>query len=305
MILTLHGVPTERQFLWWSAKQPPEGLQFCHGSCGDAGSGCPEQISLWMRKFYHRPSDQIDHVERIAVVKQVVEHLNMDRDPLDMLQSTKDFFGEPLKDSHTLKALRQALKDPDQFRKMMRTVISAVVEMLERQYRKYFDTDVTEVTKSARSHNIDAEEVMGMFSAAKKRAPNATLSFLSAKLRAQKNRTVSYLDALPVEKREYILKKATKLGFEQRSKRRLKHKELEVELQWRQAAKQQAKETTDRNLLEKKLKTIAPEQLAENFAGLSEEKLEGATDLLGGKCVGRSICMCGMKMDRLLLTMAR
>ncbi|KAG1681468.1 hypothetical protein GQR58_011851 [Nymphon striatum] len=184
-------------------------------------------------------------------------------------KARQTFFGETLEDSHTLTALRQAPKDPDQFRKVMRAVISAVVELLERQYRKYFDTELTEKlkeeTKSARSHNIDAEEVMGMFSAAKNRAPNATLCFLSSKMRAQKNRTVAYLDTLSVEKREDIVKKATKLGFEHRNKRRLKHKELEVELSRRQAAKQQARETTDRNRLEKRLKTIAPEQLAENF----------------------------------------
>ena len=41
-------------------------------------------------------------------------------------------------------------------------------------------------TESARSHNIDAEEVMGMFSAAKQCAPNATLCFLSSRMKAKK-----------------------------------------------------------------------------------------------------------------------
>jgi len=41
-------------------------------------------------------------------------------------------------------------------------------------------------TKSARSHNIDTEEVMGMFSAGKHKAKSATISFLSARMRAKK-----------------------------------------------------------------------------------------------------------------------
>lgn len=45
-------------------------------------------------------------------------------------------------------------------------------------------------------------------------------------MRGQKNRTAKYLDAMPPEKRDEIVKKATKLGFEQRSKWRLKQKEL-------------------------------------------------------------------------------
>ena len=44
---------------------------------------------------------------------------------------------------------------------------------MERQYKKYFECEITEQlrkeTESARSHNIDAEEIMGMFSATKKK----------------------------------------------------------------------------------------------------------------------------------------
>ena len=43
---------------------------------------------------------------------------------------------------------------------------------------------------------MDAEEIIGMFGAAKKRAPNSTVCYLSAKLRAQKNKVVDHLDSL-------------------------------------------------------------------------------------------------------------
>ncbi len=108
----------------------------------------------------------------------------------------------------------------------MKAAICAVVEILERQYNKYFNLDLTdrlrEETKSVCSHNINAEEVMRMFSAAKKRGPNATLCFLSRKMRAQKIHTIAYLNASQKEKREDIVRKTTKLGFEQRQKRRLR-----------------------------------------------------------------------------------
>ena len=38
---------------------------------------------------------------------------------------------------------------------------------------------------------MDAEEIMSMFSALKKRAPNATLAFLSERMRAKENHTIS------------------------------------------------------------------------------------------------------------------
>ena len=65
--------------------------------------------------------------------------------------------------------------------------------------------DVTEKlkakTKPVRSHNIDAEEIMGMCSALKKRAPNATICYLSSKMRAKKNNSVKYLDEMDEKKR--------------------------------------------------------------------------------------------------------
>ena len=52
--------------------------------------------------------------------------------------------------------------------------------MLERQYRKYLDVDITDKlkeTQSARTHNIAVEEVMGMFSTAKQRVPKQLSAF--------------------------------------------------------------------------------------------------------------------------------
>ena len=68
------------------------------------------------------------------------------------------------------------------FVKTVKVCLTAVVTVLERQYDRYFAMDVSkklEETESARCHNIDAEEIMGMFSAAKDNAPNATLNYLS------------------------------------------------------------------------------------------------------------------------------
>ena len=49
---------------------------------------------------------------------------------------------------------------------------------------------LAEETPSSRSQNIDAEEIMGMFSALKMKSPNATICFTSCKIRYIKNSTV-------------------------------------------------------------------------------------------------------------------
>lgn len=249
----------------------------------------------WMKKFYRGAVTQVDHVEGISMVKSLLTRLKNVEKPLDLLKTDENFFGEKLDTSDaTLQALlRQPPEDASMFSSMMGSCLKAAIDVLDRQYEKYFAMDVTDVlkeeTKSARAHNIDAEEIMGMFSAAQKKTPNATLCFLSSKLRAQKNRTVAYLDNMTKEKRDTVLKKAVKLGQLQRKKKKVK-KDLMKEMAKRQADKQQARETTERNKLQKRLKNISIEELAKKFPDLDSEKLEQVTNLITGKSVGDHIC---------------
>jgi len=100
--------------------------------------------------------------------------------------------------------------------------------VIERQYARYFGMDITEElkkqTESARSHNIDSEEVMGMFAAAQQKAPNATPHHLSSKIRAQKNRVTDYLASLSVENKEKVIKLAISYARKHRvQKRKVKY----------------------------------------------------------------------------------
>jgi len=90
-----------------------------------------------------------------------------------------------------MSALRNGVAREDaNFSVMMKCCLMGINDVIDRQYAKYsswdLDLKLEQETKSARSHNIDAEEIMGMFSAAKKRSPNATLCYLSCRLRATK-----------------------------------------------------------------------------------------------------------------------
>ncbi len=128
--------------------------------------------------------------------------------------ASKDFFGEEVHVDTTLSRLCELPVDPTQFNPMITCSLQAVITVLERQYSKYFDLNVTEKlteeTSSLRTHNIDAEKIMGMFSSAKDKSPNATMCFLSCRMRACKNRTVDDLDNLEEEHREHVLRKAVK-----------------------------------------------------------------------------------------------
>ena len=169
----------------------------------------------WMKMFYISADKQINHIEGIAVIRNVVIDLKEScKNPLGILDRDNDYFGNPLdKADTTLKVLQQCSSSDNcsvAISEMIGVCLNATIIVLERQYKRYFEMDLTaelfEEAKTARTHNMDAEEVMGMFSALKKRAPNATLAFLSARMRAKKNRTIEYLDELDSENREKLMK---------------------------------------------------------------------------------------------------
>lgn len=78
---------------------------------------------------------------------------------------------------------------------------------------------------------MDSEEMVGMFGAAQKRAPNATLCFLSCRMKAVKNRTVKYLDDMSEERRNDVLHKAVPYGRKATIERRKKVKDFKGNLQ--------------------------------------------------------------------------
>ena len=168
-------------------------------------------------------------------------------DPARLLASTSDFFGDAL-DRNTDTTLNALLKPPvdvERFSSMMQTVISATITVLERQYKVYFYLDVTEKltseTRSARSHNMDAEEVMGLFSVLQKKSPHATIGVLSSKLRAQKNRTVDYLDR-EAPNRDALITRGQKL----RQLRRVKQRDIQAEVSASQQSCRKKRQETAR-----------------------------------------------------------
>ena len=147
----------------------------------------------WMKKFYVPPEEQeVNYVEGISVVKRVICALEDQlKDPDGLLRKKTDFFGKDLESSDlTLNALQQHREGDQHFQQMVKACIETIIDLLKRQYKKYFESDLKstleEESKSTRLNNIDCEELMGMFSAAQDRAPNSTLCYLSSKIRAQK-----------------------------------------------------------------------------------------------------------------------
>ena len=249
----------------------------------------------WMTMFYTSPEEQVSHTEGITIVKGVLETVKEYLAKPECVLTTKtDFFGKVLDENDTtLQKLQESPENETVFVKMVKVCLTAVITVLERQYDRYFAMDINqkleEETESARCHNIDAEEIMGMFSATKDNAPNATLNYLSSKIRAQKNGVVDYLDNLEQDKRTRVIQMSRTIGRKQLQASRRKSVQVREELAQRIALKQEMKATAERKKLEKLLRSTSLD-IGTEFPDLPESVRSDLMGILGGKVVGRAIC---------------
>uniref|UniRef100_UPI00358E1E6C uncharacterized protein n=1 Tax=Myxine glutinosa TaxID=7769 RepID=UPI00358E1E6C len=243
----------------------------------------------WMTKFYRSAEQQIDHIDGIEVVRGVIEAMKQARhDPLRLLTQESDFFSDLLDDADpVMKAVR--IQPPDQqasdtLSSMLTACIDATITVLERQYGRYFAMDLTEKlrqeTQSARSHNMDAEEIIGMFSAGKNRAPSVTLDFLASKICGQKNMTVEYLDGLPVEDMDSIVTQSISKARKKRVLLRKRQTALQSEMSKRVTIKLQEKKEKSSRALEKQLANISLDEVPAKFPDLSPERLQVLNDIV-------------------------
>jgi len=263
----------------------------------------------WMQQFYTSSETEINHLEGIQIIKNVISEIETQKKDLNtILNRSTDFFGNKLvaditldnnsenrelqRKNTVLTALLLEPSDKELFNLFMDKCLEEIVTVLNRQYARYFDIDVTPElilqTESARSHNIDAEEVMGMFSAAQKKAPNATMAYLSSKLRAQKNKTNEYLDALDTNDRSRIINFAVSAARKVNIQCRRKTKDLKKEISLRKGKKTQKRHMTDRRKLEKKLRSTEIEEIAQEYEFDPQQIIE-LRDIVSGSAVGRDI----------------
>jgi hypothetical protein len=146
--------------------------------------------SPWLKCFYKNAEEQHTYAQAILIVKSVLAELKEINNPLELLDRTSDFLGNPLPKDIPQVRLHSAGVDESKLKKLLERLLSVCETVIERQYGELLTTEVdaqfVEQTQSARTHNIIAEEIVGMFSAAKERSPHATTDYLSSRIRFAK-----------------------------------------------------------------------------------------------------------------------
>ena len=127
-----------------------------------------------------------------------------------------------------------------------------------------------------------------------KKASNATLCYLSSKMRAKKNGVADYLDGLDTEQRERerVVNWSIGYGRRKRSLNRREQSDMLQEMARRSAEKRQKKMGKDPRAVEKKkIGDIKDADSIEKvFPDLESKDINDLSDILFGSAVGRNIC---------------
>ena len=146
----------------------------------------------WMSRFYRNPERSFTYVEAFKQVRHVIMRLTEihENEKLDVNAIHNDLFGDPINKSAQPDMWR--VDAGSQVPTFLRALASTIKDVLVRQYRDMLSLNDEELDKLAsetsnvRMNNIGCEELVGLFSAIKERAPNGSLLFYSAKIKAKK-----------------------------------------------------------------------------------------------------------------------
>ncbi|KAK0051012.1 Protein bric-a-brac 2 [Biomphalaria pfeifferi] len=169
----------------------------------------------------------------------------------------------------------------------------SIADVINQQYKRYLQMNMTNElsteTESARLHNIYSEEVIGMFSAAKKILQNATIGYISSRICGKKNKTLANLDSLSGSAKKEVVEWAIGTSRTRRQAEHLSQSERIKEMVKRAEQKCQQKEQQDRSKVEKILKRDNYiDSLKTFFPNVTTDTLNDVQEVL----CGRSICHC-------------
>jgi hypothetical protein len=199
----------------------------------------------WFKRFYRSQDEQVHHMDAFIAIKECYSCMEVlaSKEKIHLEDITQDFFGDPIDVSDKVLWTLDG-SSVDEFSMMLKAVLTAIMTVVQRQYKNYYSMEMTDELRSklasARTHNMDSEEVMGMFSASQARAPRATLLFISSKIRSKKNKTVDFILSHPEP--EIIVMTSIAAAAKLKRRAQVSASELKKELSRRIADKMQKKE---------------------------------------------------------------
>ena len=278
----------------------------------------------WMREIYGN-KNHLTNLETIPMMRSCLERLEHLKDePSELLAAESDVFGHPLdaSDDQVLSSLQTSDWSGAQkkdFSEISTLLIGGIIDVLKKQLQPYLFGELSlptdqmlAQTKSAPTHNIFAEQTLGLTDHLYRRAPNATVGFIDGKVKSKKNKTLQWLEEQSETEQERLIKFAITTARHVRADRKERSILIKKTLGQRQVQKKMKRDTTARNKLEKKMANVidGTVELDVEFSDCDSETLEAIRviiskpDSLVGKRLshmwcddGQDIWFCGRVLE--------
>ena len=255
---------------------------------------------VWMQRFYVSSDNPLTHIGAYRAVLEAIsniEHMigNLNLDTLD-----QDIFGNRLEKHQKVWDISES--DLPKTNSTVKGMLEESLCVLKRQYEPYMAMDlekVEEVTQSTRVHNMDAEEMVGLFSAAQNRAPNATMLYLSSKIKCTRNKTLVWLKNLNTEEQRRHIELATLTVPTVKWQSKVHSSDVHQEIIRRLQQKEIKRQASTRKPLEKKLRALRNKSTDEILGslGCGLEKAQQVKEILSFQIKGRKFMHAWLKDD--------
>ena len=212
----------------------------------------------WMRLFYKPHDDEMHHLDVVPHVRKALTVIDQFIDQPNSILKGEDIFGSSVHKDEVWNSLISDIS-VDVLRRIS-GMAAAIKKIVTRQMAWYIDHDPTDeerdLSASAPLHNIEAERIMGMMDAMKRRSKTASMLNISSKIRAKHSGTLEWLANLDGETQEEIIQFSVLRGRAFRSEIVERQLQVERKIVERVKEKQQKRTDRDRKVLEKKVKLV-------------------------------------------------
>ncbi|GFO40098.1 hypothetical protein PoB_006660300 [Plakobranchus ocellatus] len=242
----------------------------------------------WMTEIYSSASER-DHMGKTLKILSCLDFLGKVRDHPELLLATnEDGFGNRLPSDNVLRALKNTDSSSSTL-EAITLVASKVHSRLERQLKKYrenpaycpSDKAVQDYTASASVHNMVCERGLGRIDCFLRRAPNANIKTVDAKVRGHLNSTLEWLESS--NSQHSILAFARKAGAVFRKASAKQKAAIEEKILKRQQEKGQLREMADRKKKEREVKkALEEDNLEKLLEGVDTECVTFVREVVNG-----------------------
>uniref|UniRef100_UPI00358EAAAF uncharacterized protein isoform X1 n=3 Tax=Myxine glutinosa TaxID=7769 RepID=UPI00358EAAAF len=243
----------------------------------------------WMELFYGNKAGRSNLEMRGHMHRSVDALAELQDNPGRLLTTETDIFGNRLaEDDPVLIALRNSTEVSESFKVTASQLAAGFLAVLNRQLQRYLHGDLSDPseevlaqTASAPTHNIFAEEVLGMVDSQVRRAPNATTQFVESKVKFAKNKTMLWLEGEAEDELQKLVTYAMKRAQEMSRLKKERDVKITAAIERRTHEMKQRRDKTLRNKTETKVRPLVGKVVSrENFLQLFPESSTEVVDAI-------------------------